>query len=244
MPSPLTESLVVHWPATLDYHLRRLDLLAELKADGRLHEFLVRPEAVGVRTETTQLTLSEDGLALQPRGSLSTDETVYALRAALRCAAPLTFRFDVIFQFVVPIDGPSYDEARTSALERMSIASTGAYDFAVLTDGKVGEDEWHCEFGIVSDSEAPSRLLRQVGRMREFAGGLSSFVGLPQEFAPVSLFADVIWNVADRDAVNENVDDIATKILSLRDEADRLVAAIHTQLCHGSLQPTAEGADS
>ncbi len=46
MPSPLTESLVVHWPTTVRYHLHRLDLLAELKADDLLKAFQVTPERI------------------------------------------------------------------------------------------------------------------------------------------------------------------------------------------------------
>lgn len=248
MPSPLTESLLVHWRPTLDYHLHRLDVLAEFKASGSLESFLVRPDAVGLRTANTQMTMSEDELALHPRGSLSAGDALTILRSTLRCAMPAEFHCTLAFQFLVPIDDASYGEARLAALERLSLAPLGASDFAIMADGKVGEDVWHCEFGIVLESEVQHRMQRRVGRTRQFVGETPPFLGVQGDVAPVSLFADLVWQVPDQDAsgdasADDIASDIASKVESLRGEANRLVSAISGQICQASLQTIAEGAD-
>lgn len=224
--------------------MHRLDVLAEFEASGSLESFLVRPDAVGLRTATTQMTMSEDEVALRPRGSLSAGDALTILRSTLRCAMPVEYHYTLAFQFLVSIDNASYDEARLSALDRLSLAPLGASDFAMMADGTVGEDVWHCEFGIVRESDVRERMQRQVGRIRRFAGETPPFAEFQGDVAPVSLFADLVWHVPNQDSRSgANADDIASKVESLRTEAERLVSAIHGQLCQSSLQTIAEGAD-
>jgi len=245
VPSPLTETLLVRWQPSLDYHLHRLDVLADLRTEGRLKEFLVRPDEVGVRTEAVHVTLTEDELALHPRGPLSTEDTLSALRVAMRCIAPSQYHLVLAFQFLLPVVGHSYDEARASAIARLSLGSFSALDFALMIDGKIDDDIWHCEVGIVSEPEVEGRLRRWSGRTRRVAGEVPAYVAVPQEIAPVSLFADVTWQVPDRDSRgDETADDIAGKVRGLRNEAERMVSTLHAALCPASLQSVTKGEDS
>lgn len=245
MPSPLTESLLVHWRPTVHFHLHRLEPLAELENDGLLQHFLVTPERLGLRTETTQLTMEEGEIALHPRGSLVADETLHVLRSAIRCAAPLEYDCAVTFQFVVPVNDQSYDEARASALARMSVGALGGSDFSMMLEGKVADDVWHCEFGIVSEPEVELRLRRWVGRAGQMIGQLPPFVAIPDEVAAVSLFADLVWQVptlGGRGA--DSAQDIAEKVNWLRVEADRIVSLIYERLCHTSLEPIVKAVET
>lgn len=242
MPEPVAESLVLHWEPTAHYHLHRLDLLAEAKSEGVLQEFIVTPETVGVRTEAAQVRMNEDELFVHPRGSLLQDEVLDLMCRALRSASPPSYHFKLTYQFLVPIAGQSYDDARLAALERLSLGTFRASDFAVTIEGTELGAQWGCEFGLLSEEEVEPRLRRWVGRSRERSGAMPTFVDLPTDIAPVSFFADVGWLVSDRQTRGDySTDDIAETIRELREWTERLVSGLSAQVCEGSLHPVAEG---
>jgi hypothetical protein len=210
-----------------------------------LDEFSVSPEQVGIRTTDTQLLMNDEGVMVHPRGSLRSDEALRLLRSAFRCASPLKYHFSLTYQFVIPIVGHSYDDARYLALDHMSFGPLGASDFAMLIDGQVADDEWHCEFGIVSEEEVEPRLRRWTGQMGQRSGTLPPFIDIPQEVAPVSFFADLVWLVPNRlGRGDDSVDDVVEKIDSLCGQSKKIVARLHRQVCEGPLQQVAGGAES
>ncbi len=242
MTEPVTESLVVHWQPTAHYHLHRLDLLAEAKSEGMLQEFIVTPETVGVRTEASQVRMSEGELFVHPRGPLLQEEVLDLLRRALRCASPPSYHFQLAYQFLVPIAGQSYDDARLAALDRLSLGAFRASDFALMIEGTELGARWGCEFGLLSEEEVEPRLRRWVGGSRERSGAMPTFVDLPADIAPVSFFADVGWLVPDRQTRgDDSTDDIAETIRELRERTEWLVSGLSAQVGEGSLQPVAEG---
>ncbi|MCA1703117.1 MAG: hypothetical protein LC808_07535 [Actinobacteria bacterium] len=244
MPSPVTESLVVHWRPTVRYHQHRLDILAELKADGSLKEWHVESDEIGARTDRVQLTLEEQGVSVNPKGSLLDDDVLDLLRLAFRCVAPPRYHFTLTLMYLMPIPDKSNDAARRDALSRLSLGPLAASDFAMLIEGSVSDAKWRCEFGVLSEEEVEPRMRRWVGRIRERSSPIPRFVDLPSEVAPASLFVDFACLVPDRSARDEDsVEDVADQIRSLRVEADGIVESIQAQVSEGSLQPVAEGSE-
>lgn len=247
MPEPVTESLVVHWRPTVQYHQHRLDLLTDLQSAGVLEEFQVQPEWIGLRTAHTQVTMDEDQVSLAPRGPVLGGDTLDILRAVVRCVSPSQFRLTVTRQFLVPIPSNPYDEARRLALDQIALGHVGASDFALLIDGTSGKDDWHCEFGIVSQEEVEPRIRRWVGRARSHGGEVPPFVQLPSEIAPVSFFADFIWHVAQEEVEDSGpdriVDDIARRVTGVGAESVRIVSAISAQLCGETLEAATKGSE-
>jgi hypothetical protein len=244
VPRPVTQALVVHWQPTIEYHQHRLDLLAGLRSDDLLEQFRVTPDEVGVRTKAAELTISEHELSLHPRGSEFSDDVIDLLRRAFGSVAPPQYHFRWVSQYLIPIETMSYELARQSALEQMSLGSAAASDFAMLIEGK-GEDgtEWHCEFGIVEEDEIAGRLRRWVGRMSDFGAPKTRSVEIPSELPAVALFVDLLWLVPNRAGRDrDSADDIAEQIQRLDRATESLVGQFQTKLS-GSLQTVAEGSD-
>lgn len=241
---PLTESLVVRWLPTVEYHLHRLDILANLKSQGLLTEFQVEPDWLGVRSQHTQATIERDHVSLYPRGSILGADTLAILGAVLACASPSKYRLTVPFQFLSPIAERTYDEARVSALEKMSFGDVGASDFALMLDGHIADAEWHCEFGIVSEEEVEPRLRRLVGRSEH--SPVPTFVPVPAEVPPVSFFADFIWHVAEVETPpnDDRVDAIAARVGTLAEDASAIISKLYQHLCEQPIPSVSRGSES
>jgi hypothetical protein len=240
VPEPVTESLVVHWRPTIQYHERRVELLTQLRAASVLEEWRVTPNSVGARTPAAQITMDEDGVYLHPRRSLLHDPALDLLRRAFDCVAPPSYHFTAAFQFLIPIRDRSYDEARAELLARVSLAPLMARDFAILLDGSLAGDKWTCEFGVIAEPEVESRVRRWVGRMGDQAGVLPPYVPIPDEVAPASLFIDISWLVPEREGRGpESVNDIAKKVGSLIDHTAETVAALQSLADQNELDPVA-----
>lgn len=238
---PVSESLIVHWQPTVHYHQHRLDPLAELESLGLLRKFRVDGDEVGARTDEAELVLSQDGARIQARGGLRSTAATELLRLAFRAADPSEYLFFLAYQYLVPIIDQSYDEARIGALNQLSgsfLGSLGVYDFAVLIDGRrSNRDEWHCEFGVLSQEEILPRLRREVGQIRAF-GGPHGFFGDEPSDMPVAFFADVLWHInvpTARAPSDDAVDELCHRIQGLADETDVLVSRLHSHICEDSL---------
>ncbi len=244
MTEPVAESLLVHWRPSFRYHLHRLKLLEDVDSEGLLEQFRVTPKDVGVRTGMVQLTMTENGLALSPRGSLLGEESLGLLRRAFDSIAPPRFSFELNYQFLTPIPSESYDRARVVAIDRVTngLFGLGATDFSLLVDGKALGADWQGEFGVVSEAEVEPRLRRWLSRVGRLAEGPELFPlyrGLPSDIAPVSFFADFMWTVPSRDTSDvggDVIDDIARLVQALSDETSRIVDEVNSRVQEGSLQ--------
>ncbi len=229
MPTPLTQSLVANWPPTLRYHQRRLDPIEELERRDTLRSFLVKPNEIGARTDDAELLLHANGFVLQTKGDLL-DDTVFDLaRLALAAVQPEQTNISVLYQFLVPLPDVSYDDARKKALARLwagMFSALGGYDFALLVDGRSPGLVWHCEFGVVSESEVPERVSRVAGHFTQYHGFADA---LPDDLPPVAFFADSRWVVARKFQEAVHTDIVAT-IQTVRREAGQLVQDIFTRL--------------
>lgn len=249
VPSPLTETLSVEWRPSLRYHQHRLEVLEALQSARLLTAWRVSDEEIGARTEVAELTMRDTGVLLSSRRSLTSDEVSRIFRLVLGAVAPPEYHFHVAYQYLEPIADRTYDEARTFALNRMSFGLLGARDCAVVMDGPVSDRPWHVEFGIVSPDEVEVRLRRWVGSSAQnFGTNFSTFFEAPPDVAPVSLFADLLWAVPERDAANstdDTVHDLSQEIQELADKASEIVSQIQACLVsEDALQPVAEGSDS
>lgn len=246
MPSPLTESLVVHWPPSLRYHERRLDLLTDLDSKGELKQFRVRDDEVGARAEDAQLTLHERGITLHARDGLLQDRPTRLLRSAMELIAPPRFHFLLFFQFLVPIPDQSYDEARTTALSHLSgslLPRLGAEDFGCVVDGTHDGVKWHCEFGIVSADEVGPRMRREVGTTANF-GGPPPFFQPPKDTPDVAFFADLMWEAPTRPVEDESAaTSLLRQIEELRVVTEDMISQVHAYVRQGSLEAVAGGAE-
>jgi hypothetical protein len=240
---PVTESLVVHWWPTVQYHVRRLDVLTTLRSEGLLRQWHVDEEEVAARTEAVQLTMAEDRVSVYPRGSLVDAETRRVLTLAFNTSSPPSYHYHALFQYLIPISAKGYDEARASALQAMGLPAS---DFALVLDGTRHDTPWHGEVGIVAKNEVEPRMRRWVGGISELEGPLPLFIDLPAETAPVSFFADFAWLAPERDTsdtAEETVSDLVTQVQELRGAASRTVAEIYARLCQDSLQSVAGGSE-
>lgn len=241
MPEPLTQSLLAAWQPTLRYHQRRLDPIEELESREVLRSFRVKTDEIGARTDNAELLLHANGLLIQTGADLLSDNVFDLVRLALAAVEPREIELSVFYQFVLPLELASYDDARKEALARLwagSFTSLGGYDFALLVDGRRPGVTWHCEFGIVSEEEIGFRLKRMVGHFVEYHG----FSGdLPEELPSVAFFADSRWHVPEREFQGD-VDSLAEIVRSVRQEADQIIGDIHARLCIGKEgQTMAEG---
>lgn len=248
MPEPLTESLLVHWHPTLRYHQHRLDILAQLEADGLLREFRVTGDDIGARTAETQLTLTDESLVVFARAGLASDQAAALLRLAFEAVLPSRYHISVFYQYVVPIANTSYSDAKTEALASLSdgILGLGATDFAFLVDGKRGASAWQCEFGIVSQEEMQPRIRREVGRTGRRFGTVPPFFSDIRLDTPVGFFADMrVGTVNDDSAVAPaDGDAIISQIKTLRADSDSVVSDILGVALNNSLQPVAGGPET
>ncbi len=241
MTEPVTESLIVHWQPTVRFHQHRLDPLAELESKGLLRKFRVSDDEIGARTDDAELILSEDRARIRARGGLLSSDARQLLQLAFRAAGPSEYLFSLVYQYLIPILDQSYDEARSSALNQLSggfLGSLGVYDFAFLADGRRSDsDEWHCEFGILSQDEVLPRLRREVGQIGTL-GGPTGFIGDEPRDMAVAFFADFLWHITvptERVLRADVVDELGERIRELRSETDSLVSRFHSHLCEESL---------
>lgn len=230
MPKPVTHGLVLHWAPTLRYHQHRLDPVEALESDGSLRSFRVEPSEVGARTDRSQLMLSASGLVLQSSESLLTEANTLLVRLALDAAKPVRYRkATALYQFVIPLE-VDYDDARRTVLGRLSgstFGPFGAYDFAMLVDGKGPSLEWHLEFGVVSREEVAPRLERLHGHFREEHGFYRSTLLEPPA---VALYADSIWNALGFDPGQDPIQAVNELTGSTEHEADRVMQELYGHL--------------
>jgi hypothetical protein len=221
----------LHWEPTLQYHQHRLDPIEALEGDGSLRSFRVEPKEVGARTERAQLMLSASGLVLQSSVSLLTDENCGLVRLALEAVKPRHFRkATVLYQFVIPLDA-SYDDARRAALGRLTndtFSPFGAYDFAMLVEGKGSSMNWHVEFGIVSGEEIVPRLRRLHGHFREEHGFYAPTVPEPQP--AVAFYADSHWESPHFEPGQDPVQAVIDLIRSAELEVDKVIGELYGHL--------------
>jgi hypothetical protein len=107
-----------------------------------------------------------------------------------------------------------------------AVGVPGVTDFAVLIDGRHGDDwTYQAEFGVVAAAEVPDRITRHIGRA---LGPRMKFAADESAFAPVSTFVDSNWKL--QRFVDVSSDECWDLIADVDEHAATLVSELHTRL--------------
>jgi hypothetical protein len=240
MPTLWTQSLSLRWRPELRFYEKRVEILRTLEEEGFLRAFRVHESAIDARLFDSRdaLSVRQDGLVLHLRRSDSDlDRALRAVEISLSTLSPSQPRQrSASFQFLTPVDmefEAAVRQAYGGALGSLRTGSIDVSDWAFLVDLTDDGTTGQIEFGIVRAEEVPLRLSLTVGRIdREFdrESQPPPYAGGPEEFAPVSLFAD-LWLAREGggDAVTLR-EEVPGFWQTARDEAGNLVSTLETAL--------------
>lgn len=201
MFEPRTQSVSLRWRPELRFYEKRVEILRLLEQAGHLRAFRVGENFIEGRLFSSRhrLTVTHTSLTV---GVLTEDANLDQIWDAVSLAFDMLspdrgVQVSTVFQHVAPID-LSFDEAVNNAygdvVGQTALPGIRLGDWAVLADVRLSDEpeaSGLTEFGIVTAKEVPRRLGRSAGRATSGqAPSADQDLWDPEDFAPVSLFAD------------------------------------------------------
>lgn len=252
MPKPFTQSLTLRWIPELRFFERRYEILKTLQDRGDLWAFQAHERVVQARLFDLahQLSIGQNSASLHlltPDAELK--RAWGTLELAVQTLEPRQpSGMAVTFQFVEPLETDFDAAVRQAHATTVKIPGTESIrpdDWAVLLDLKLSEPEGgigQTEFGIVRAREVATRLRREVGRVSMAqTPSIEHDEWETNEFAPVSLFADVTFS-APAVPGTDALDALKAFWDALRVEAGTFVTGLKKQLVADEYRREAESA--
>jgi hypothetical protein len=192
---PCGHTLLVDWVPTVSYYENRLKPIQELEDAGTLLQFRLDADSLGARLASAEIEVGPSRLALLTGRTITDDVSFSLLNSFLESVKPRRYTASgMLLQFVVPLEGASYDDARAEGLTGLGnadLASVGAKDFSVVLDG----GGWNLEAGIIAQNEIEMRMTRSVGG---FSGIVGSTIAAQAAGSPaVAFFCDSYWPITE-----------------------------------------------
>jgi len=240
MPKLWTQSLALRWRPELRFYEKHIEILQTFEQEGFLRAFRVRESSIDARLFDSRdaLSVRQDGLDLHLRHPDSDlERALRAVEISLSTVSPSQPRHrSASFQFLAPVELEFEDAVRHAyggALGSLRTGNIDVSDWAFLVDlsaedGTTGQ----IEFGMVRAEEVPGRLSAAIGRIaRESESAPPPYAGEPEEFAPVSLFAD-LWISRPEGAGDAGtlLEEVPSFWQTVRDEAGSLVSTLENAL--------------
>lgn len=232
-PPSETLSLTCEWDRTRFELLdRRSAILQKFEDQGILSGFSLpdSPDLVVDLTDTRVVQVSLPSISLyevsRPDRAVRAEDIIVQVGEILGVSKVQVYSS---FQHLVPWnDPPEAAEAfETAARKMVPPDSLGAYDFALLFDGKAA-DGWtyQAEFGVITPADALTRLLRKSGRSLSYVPPgtrvLSGLAFRDRSFADISTFVDSRWTAPE----TVDLTDIEGVVAEATERANSLAVAL------------------